>query len=168
MRRRPHSPRIDGQQARYEDHKRGLIERQTAERQTLFDGIEDRRIRETQARQERFRTGLAGFWDKLRGEHRRLREENEKDAYDCLLRDRREKDDLIFRQLEARRALQDRHRQDTARLQEQQRGLAEDRARFEKAAQGPSDPADERKCAFLENRRDAGNPERPHAPEPER
>lgn len=158
--------RIDGQQARYEAHKLGLIERQTAERQALFDGIEERRIRETQARQERFRTGLAGFWDKLRGEHRRLREENEKEAYDALLRDRQEKDDLIFAQLEARRALADRHKQDVARLQDQQRGLAEDRARFDRAAQGPPDDA---KRAFLESRKKSGHePERPHAPEPER
>lgn len=161
--------RIDAHHVRYETHKRGLIERQTAERQALFDGIEERRIRETQARQERFRTGLAGFWDKLRGEHRRLREENEKEAYGALLRDRRQKDDLIFAQLEARRALQDRHKQELERLQDQQRGLAEDRARFEKSAQGPPDPADDRKRAFLENRRNADNdPERPHAPEPER
>lgn len=158
--------RIDGQQARYETHKRGLIERQTAERQALFDGIEDRRIRETQARQERFRTGLAGFWDKLRGEHRRLREENEKEAYDTLLRDRLQKDELIFNQLEQRRALQDRHKQELERLQEQQRGLAEDRARFERTAQGPPDDA---KRAFLESRKKSGHePERPHAPEPER
>jgi len=163
--------RIDAQQARYETNKRSLIERQTAERQKLFDGIEDRRIRETQARQERFRTGIAGLWDKLRGEHRRLREENETDAYDSLLRDRREKDDLVFSQLEARRALVDRHKRDVERLHEQQRGLAEDRARFERTAQSPPDPADERKRAFLENRREAANPpERPRAPdiEPER
>lgn len=160
--------RIDTNHARYETHKRGLIERQAAERKTLFDGIENRRIRETQARQERFRTGLAGFWDKLRGEHRRLKEENEKDAYDALLRDRRHKDDLIFAQLEARRALQDRHKQDLERLEEQRRSLAEDRARFE-PAQAPPDPADDRKRAFLENRRNAGNdPERNRAPEPER
>ncbi|MCL4677219.1 MAG: relaxase/mobilization nuclease domain-containing protein [Alphaproteobacteria bacterium] len=161
--------RIDGHHARYETHKRGLIERQTAERQALFDGIEDRRIRETQARQERFRTGLAGFWDKLRGEHRRLREENEKEAYDTLLRDRRQKDDLIFAQLEARRALAERHKQEVERLQEQQRGLAEDRARFERTAQGPPDPVDDAKRAFLESRKKSGHePERPHAPEPER
>jgi hypothetical protein len=161
--------RIDAQHARYETHKRGLLERQTVERQKLFDGIEDRRIKETQARQERFRTGLAGFWDKLRGEHRRMREENEKDAYDCLLRDRRQKDELIFAQLEQRRALQERHKRDVERLQDQQRGLADDRARFERTAQGPPDPSDDRKRAFLENRRNTGDsPERPRAPEPER
>jgi len=161
--------RIEAHHARYEARKRGLIEQQTAERQALFDGIEERRIKETQARQERFRTGLAGFWDKLRGEHRRLREENEKDAYDSLLRDRRQKDDLIFAQLEARRALADRHKQELEWLQDQQRGLAEDRSRFDRAAQGPPDTPDDRKRAFLENRRNAGNDaERTRAPEPER
>ena len=160
--------RIDAQHTRYETHKRGLIERQTTERQALFDGIEDRRIKETQARQERFRTGLAGFWDKLRGEHRRLREENEKDAYDALLRDRREKDDLIFAQLEARRALADRHKQDVERLEEQRRSLAEDRARFEREMPEQR-PPDDAKRAFLESRKKSGHePERLHAPEPER
>lgn len=160
--------RIETQHARYETHKRGLLERQRVERQALFDGIEERRIRETQARQERFRTGLAGFWDKLRGEHRRLREENEKDAYDSLLRDRRQKDDLIFSQLEARRALADRHKRDVERLHDQQRGLADDRARFERDAPEQRKP-DDAKRAFLESRKQAGNvPERPHTPEPKR
>lgn len=165
--------RLEVQQTRYETHKRGLLERQTAERQKLFDGIEERRIRETQARQERYRTGLAGFWDKLRGEHRRLREENEKDAYDSLLRDRHEKDELIFSQLEARRALQDRHKQDIERLHEQQKGLAADRARFERTAQGPPELLDDaaRKRAFMESRKPSADAlERPRAPpiEPER
>ncbi|MEZ5896734.1 MAG: relaxase/mobilization nuclease domain-containing protein [Parvularculaceae bacterium] len=165
--------RLEAQQTRYETHKRGLIERQAEERQKLFDGIEERCIRETQARQERYRTGLAGFWDKLRGEHRRLREENEKDAYQALLRDRREKDDLIFSQLEARRALQDRHKQDVERLHEQQRGLADDRARFERTAQGPPEPLNDadRKRAFMESRKPSADAlVRPRAPpiEPER
>ena len=165
--------RLEAQHARFETHKRGLLERQMAERQKLFDGIEERRIKETQARQERFRTGIAGLWDRLRGEHRRLREENEKDAYDALLRDRREKDELIFTQLEQRRALQERHKHDVARLHEQQRKLAQDRARFERTSQGPPEPMDEsaRKQAFHESRKEsASEPERFRARtvEPER
>ena len=162
--------RIDAHHVRTETQKRELIERQTAERQALFDGIEERRIRDTQARQDRFRTGIAGLWDKLRGEHRRLREENEKEAYDALLRDRREKDELIFAQLEARREMQERHKQDIARLQEQQRTLADNRARFEQAAQPPPDIPD-RKRAFLESRREsvqAPERSRAHTNEPER
>jgi hypothetical protein len=162
--------RIDAHHARTEADKRDLLERQAAERQKLFDGIEERRVKETQARQERFRTGIAGLWDRLRGEYRRLREENEKEAYDALLRDRREKDELIFSQLEARRDLQERHKQDVARLQEQQRELADDRARYEQAAQ-PSTDVSDRKRAFLESRREtAQTPERTRAPtiEPER
>lgn len=162
--------RIDAHHARTETSKRELTERQTAERQKMFVGIEQRRIRETQERQERFRTGIAGLWDRLRGEHRRLREENEKEAYDALLRDRREKDELIFAQLEQRRALQEQHKQEVARLQEQQRTLAEDRARFEETAQAPPDISD-RKRAFLESRRDSASPPeraRAHTIEPER
>lgn len=162
--------RIDAQHARTETQKRELLERQNAERQKLFEGIEERRISDTQARQERFRTGIAGLWDRLRGEHRRLREENEKEAYDALLRDRREKDELIFTQLEARRELQERHKQELARLQEQQRSLAEDRARFEQAAQPPPELTD-RKREFLESRMESAQaPERPraHTIEPER
>lgn len=162
--------RIDAQHARSETQKRELLERQTAERQALFGGIEERQIRETQARQERFRIGLAGLWDRLRGEHRRLREENEKEAYDALLRDRREKDELIFAQLEQRRELQERHKQEVARLHEQQRALADDRIRFEQTAQPPPEISD-RKRAFLESRRETAQaPERAraHTHEPER
>ncbi|MBK6897508.1 MAG: relaxase/mobilization nuclease domain-containing protein [Alphaproteobacteria bacterium] len=162
--------RIDAQHARTETQKHELLQRQTTERQALFEGIEDRRIRDTQARQGRFRTGIAGLWDRLRGEHRRLREENEKEAYDALMRDRREKDALIFAHLEARRELQERYRQEVERLQDQQRTLTEDRARFEETAQAPPDVSD-RKREFLDSRREAAQaPERAraHSIEPER
>jgi len=42
---------------------------------------------------------LKGLWDRLRGEHTRIRALNEKDAARSSLRDRNELDDLTFRHL---------------------------------------------------------------------
>ena len=144
--------------AQYVTDRNALIARQHAERKTLFDQIEARRVRETQERQEQFRKGIAGLWDRLRGEHKRLREAHERQAYEALLRDRQEKDGLIFAQLESRRALDDRHKENVARMQEQTRSLAEDRARFEAQAQPARTPEPSsdavRRRSFMEERRE--------------
>ena len=82
-----------------------LVQRQKAERGTLDSDHAQRRIRETRARQRRFNKGLRGLLDHFTGRHRRIREQNEQDAAHALQRDRGEKDTLVFRQLEQRRAL---------------------------------------------------------------
>jgi hypothetical protein len=118
-----------------------------------------RRIREAQERHEQFRKGVAGLLDRLRGEHKRLREAHERQAYDALLRDRQAKDELIFVQLESRRARDNRHKENVVQMQEQQRPLSEDRARFEPRAQPApaSEPSSQavRRPSFMEERREA-------------
>lgn len=74
-------------------------------RQALSALHETRSLAETKARQERFNTGIRGAFDRMSGKHKNTRNQNEQDAYSSLLRDRTEKDSLIFKHLEERRAL---------------------------------------------------------------
>ncbi|MEM7224446.1 MAG: relaxase/mobilization nuclease domain-containing protein [Pseudomonadota bacterium] len=118
---------------KFEDRRQAFVRRQRAERQALTSKIEQRREREAIQRQERFRTGLKGLWDRMRGEHRRIRKLNEREAASALVRDRAELDALVLRQLEQRRHLNifrlwarrehDAERQDIRRDVEVYRGL---------------------------------------------
>ena len=92
--------------ARLAFQRRELRDKQRAERQALRDFHEKRRIAETNARAARLRRGLMGIWDRLTGQHRRTRKQNELEARQCHLRDQREKQNLIKRQLTERRPLQ--------------------------------------------------------------
>lgn len=96
--------------AEFERRRVELTERQRAERAATFEAIGNRQAQEGLVRQQRFRSGLGGLWDRLRGEHDRIRRRNEVEAYAALQRDRAEKDALVFRQLGERQRLNtDRH-----------------------------------------------------------
>lgn len=85
------------------EKRRHLVERQQREREALRQQQEQRRILEAQERQARFRSGLGGLWDRLRGEHKRIRDLNEADAIRATERDRKERDQQIFGQLDERK-----------------------------------------------------------------
>ena len=86
--------------------KKRMTARHRRERTALDDRQSERRKRELETRQARFRSGLRGFWDRLTGRHRQIREANERDAYAAHVRDREENDALRFTQLDERRELQ--------------------------------------------------------------
>jgi hypothetical protein len=98
-----------------------------AGRQRLDHGQAERLKAETQARVDRLRKGLGGLWDRLTGEHAKVRKQNELEAYWSLQRDRAQRDVLVSAQLRERQALQQKIRalrQDQAnRLQELHRDL---------------------------------------------
>lgn len=116
---------------RHQEDRRKLVETQRAERAALKKSLKERQLREAKERQARFRTGLKGLWDRLRGEHRRIREENEQDASRAQLRDRKQVDDPIFRHLEARRALKQNQDKDREANRAARHDLTVDRQRFE-------------------------------------
>ena len=149
---------------RYEKQKADLIVRQQNERQSVFEKIEARQAEEAQARQERFRSGLGGFWDKLRGEHKRIQEKNEKEAYEALMRDRQQKDQLIFQQLEQRRELETLRKRETERFEAQQRDLAQDRMAYAPEQH----PTESDKQDVIESRKAQDQQRPPPAHEPER
>lgn len=82
-----------------------LVEHQRAERNALNLAHHQRQDAENRARQERFRTGLKGLWDRLRGEHKRINQQNVQEAKLAAQRDRAEKDKLVFQQMDTRREL---------------------------------------------------------------
>lgn len=76
------------------------------ERELTDAGIAARAYAEDAARASRLRSGLAGLWDRLRGEYQRVRAENEAAAWHSLKRDREQRAALVAAQLRDRAALQ--------------------------------------------------------------
>ena len=144
------------------EHKARLVERQRAERAEALKRIEERQIEEARERQARFRNGLRGLWDWVRGENARIKRENEADAMSAQARDAAEKEALIQRQREQRRFFLQREAQKRDRLREQYQVVAEDRARFEAKAELSRD---EQREAFKRARRQAPTRPRPEGPE---
>jgi hypothetical protein len=110
---------------------RELVETQRAERQAFLQKQAQQQQREALARQARFRSGLWGFWDKLRGTNKRIQAENERDATLAKQRDRDEKDRLIAEQLSQRLAVREQTKAIRGQFQERNQELAEDIQHFE-------------------------------------
>ena len=91
--------------ADFERRRRALVERQQTERQSLAETQEKRRVEDSKARQNRFRTGLGGLWDRLRGRHRQITKQNEEDAYTAAIRDQAARDKLVHKHLAERNQL---------------------------------------------------------------
>ncbi|GAB5469813.1 MAG: hypothetical protein Kilf2KO_28430 [Rhodospirillales bacterium] len=113
-----------------ERRRRTLVEHQRAERRKLEETQTQRQAEESQARQTRFRRGIKGLWDRLRGEHRHIQERNELEAEAARIRDRRQKDALIQAQLSQRQKLQRLIRLTRERQSELKRHIAADVSRF--------------------------------------
>lgn len=75
-------------------------------RQTLNQTQKERLAQETQARQNRLGKGFQGIWQRMTGKYAKTQKQNEQEAYDGMVRDRREKDELIFNQIQQKRSLQ--------------------------------------------------------------
>jgi hypothetical protein len=76
-------------------------------RQVLSQTIETRRWEQARIRQSRFRAGIKGMWDWVRGENQRIRLRNETEARAAAQRDRTEKDALVFAHLSECRQVTD-------------------------------------------------------------
>lgn len=83
-----------------------MTEKHTAERERLRALQLQQWEAEATSRQERFNRGLRGLVDLFTGKRRRITQRNERETLLAYQRDVRERDALIFRQLEARRTLQ--------------------------------------------------------------
>jgi hypothetical protein len=139
--------------AAFEQRRLALVSKQRAERAALLQGQEQRQVEEARRRQERYRTGFKGLWDRLRGEHGRIRKENEREAYDAMLRDRTEKEALIFRHLAARRQLETLRHQERQQTTEARRELKSDIRAFEDMrAQKLEEFNQQRQTAEIRNR----------------
>ncbi|MEM6537397.1 MAG: relaxase/mobilization nuclease domain-containing protein [Pseudomonadota bacterium] len=134
----------------FEARRKELVERQRGERRALTLAMEKRRTEENRIRQARFRKGFKGLWDRLNGEHKRIQDQNLKEAEAARRRDGFEKDRLVFGQVERRRRLGEEQRRRREENQELRRDLAAETQKYE--AMRLQRRAD-RKAAFLEKRR---------------
>jgi hypothetical protein len=89
-----------------EAQRLAMVEHHRMERRSLQVAQDERRTREARARAQRFRTGILGLWDRITGQHAKLRRENEEQAGRAAERDADEKQAIVVRQLEERRHLQ--------------------------------------------------------------
>lgn len=77
-----------------------------SERAQLKTKQEERWQKETDVRASRLRTGLGGLWDNVSGRAKSIKAENEREAFDGLKRDQRQRDGLIVEQSRDRSKLQ--------------------------------------------------------------
>jgi len=91
-----------------EQKRMQMVEKHTTQREELQRVQNERYHCETQARQERYRKGLTGLIDRITGRHRQIKKQNERETELAKQRDQKEKDTLIFEQLDQRRILQTR------------------------------------------------------------
>jgi hypothetical protein len=118
--------------------RKALVQRQRSERTSELQNLEQRRIQETKARQARFRGGLRGVWDWMRGENKRIKQENEADAARCLLRDNAQREAIVLRQRQERQKLSQKLHQARDTLRAQHKSVSEDKAKFKEMAQTPA------------------------------
>ncbi len=123
-----------------EAERREIANRHRQERQAQKDAQEKRWIAETNARAARLPRGMSGLWQRLTGRYSKIKERNEREAWAALMRDRAERDNLIASQLDERRALQERIRQQRERQQADLLLLREDVARYQDMALPEREP----------------------------
>jgi len=122
-----------------ESRRERLVKRQQRERKALSDKQTQRQAVEIKTRQARFRSGLKGFWDRLSGQHKRIQKRNELEAYEALMRERQQKDRLIFEHLTHRQQLQRMFMQERGEFIAQRRSLCRDIKQYR--SQMPKDRA---------------------------
>jgi MobA/VirD2-like, nuclease domain len=146
--------------------RKTLVQRQRIERQTLRERQETRHAAENKHRQARFRSGLGGLWDRLRGEHKRIQAQNEREASASQLMDRAQKDDLVFRHLDHRKQVKRSLHHERAKILEQSQAIKHDRKHFQQMK--ISLDLNEKRKAFIETRRNAQRQPRVRSPSHER
>ncbi len=120
----------------FERRRKALVTRQRMQRQALKERQGKRRDHENKTRQARFRKGLSGVWDYLRGEHKRIQKQNEREAGAAMKHDHKERDMLIHSHLTERRHIKI-FRYNVLRKHEvMQEKLAHDRLDLERNMQG--------------------------------
>lgn len=140
--------------------REALETRQRAERQAHEEAARLRTQAEDRERQSRLRTGLAGLWDRLRGERKRTLERNRLEADMAQRRDREARDRLRETQLSQHRATvmeQARKREETKAAA---RDLTEDAKVFRQMEADAAPDRNARLEAFKERRRSEDRPRR--------
>jgi len=91
---------------RFKTRQKALTTKQKRERDRLRTLQINRMQAQDCIRASRFRHGLGGLWDRIRGEHKSIQRQNEHEAYAQICQDRSEMDALIFKQLKQRQRIE--------------------------------------------------------------
>lgn len=113
-----------------EQQRQYMQAKHQSERLVMDAGQQNRTDTENRERNERLRKGLAGVWDRLRGEYARRRKQNEMEAFFALQRDREQRHAMVQAQLRERQELQSQIVQARARHAQQLRELHKDAANY--------------------------------------
>ncbi|WP_295537609.1 relaxase/mobilization nuclease domain-containing protein [uncultured Thioclava sp.] len=89
------------------DFRKGeMVSRHNDERAKLKTGQEKRWLLETKERTQRLPRGFSGIWHRLTGQYAKIKAQSEQETLKAWQRDRDQKDEMIFKQIEERQALQ--------------------------------------------------------------
>ena len=113
---------LSGQRAELDRERKRLIQKHRIERIALDNGQAERWRQESAERASRFKTGLSGFWQRLSGQNRKITNQNAKEAYEALQRDRAQRQQLIDDQLEERQIIE----KQRMKLRQKAMGLVQD------------------------------------------
>jgi Relaxase/Mobilisation nuclease domain len=83
-----------------------MVSRHQEERAKLANAHEKRWLAESRLRAQQLPRGLSGIWQRMTGQHAKIKAANEMETLLAWQRDRAEKDNLVFEQLKERHALQ--------------------------------------------------------------
>ncbi|MDF2368876.1 hypothetical protein [Sneathiella sp.] len=133
-----------------------LTARLGEERQAFLNMQAEQQRQEALIRQSRFRPGVKGIWDRIRGEHKRIQQLNEQEAKQALERDQRTKGQFIANQLAQRRLIQERASMLKNHFHEQKQDLRSDISQFKEMQQSNLDA---RREEFKRIRKDGGKQE---------
>lgn len=139
--RRAEIDKAHARKAAFEQDRLRMVDQQRATREQIRRDQELRSTAETKARQDRYREGLRGLWDKLRGEHARIKAQNEREAYEAYKRDQTERDRLVQRHLDQRRNLTQRYSKQREEAKEVRSSLRDDWRKYQEMRSPPPTPA---------------------------
>ncbi len=146
---------LEARRAELEEKRQILLHQHRFERKKLHDAQQSFWQHKQQEWRNNFNTGFRGLFDRLTGKRHKIEERNEQDAWNVEMRQQKERDALIFQQLETRRALQSRIERleslKTYRLDE----LEHDRSQYQAMR--------EQRLEQLEIQRQEQNRDRPHS-----
>ena len=113
-----------------------LVTQQRAARQVFNEHLAQHQKNEALERQARFRPGLKGLWDRLRGEHVRIQQQNERESEIAAGRDRTEKEAFIAAQLAQRSMIQQRANALMQSYRDERQSIDHDLSRYNEIRQG--------------------------------
>jgi len=99
------SKSLDKLKHSYVRMRKELTRRHAKQRIQQLAMQEKRTMAETKARQDRFNKGLRGLFDRITGAYSKTKRQNEIETYQALQRDQKQRDVLIFKQMEQKREL---------------------------------------------------------------